>query len=110
MKLPPHILPTLDELDSKSMRQNLEQQIGIKKQSFLTIQTLTLMTFLGVYMPDRRNPLGVYVPRPSQSPSTTLHREKKRTKPKNSLPMNRLEKDLPTFTLQSPFAKMMGKL
>ena len=29
MKLPPHILPTLDELDSKTTRQNLEQQIGV---------------------------------------------------------------------------------
>ena len=50
MKLPPHILPTLDELDSKSDRMHTVNNIG-------------------VYVPHKKRNVGIYIPKNSQTTS-----------------------------------------
>ena len=61
MKLPPHILPTLDELDSKSDRMHTVNNIG-------------------VYVPHRKRNVGIYIPKNSQTTSqlTPSHQQPQR--------------------------------
>ena len=67
MKLPPHILPTLDELDPKS---NLIRDKNV-----------------GVYVPGKAKPVGIYVPKNAEKDK---YLPKKRPQPVNNV-MHRLK-------------------
>ena len=62
MKLPPHILPTLDELDSKSDRMHTVNNIG-------------------VYVPYKKRNVGIYIPKNSQTTSQLTPSHQNHQKP-----------------------------
>ena len=73
MRLPPHILPTLDELDGKVK--------SLKNKN------------VGVYVPGKSKPVGIYIPK-------NQGKKKKRRKKKN--PVLKLTPDAPRFKRKTP--------